>query len=370
MRNLDSRHGPVIPNPSHVGGLLPTASHKNESIHPFRMATTAILHSPPPPESHCRVQRGVLWLSLAAAGSLTTQGTDGYFSDGYGIKAKGRAGVALAEPDDAFGGANNPATIAFVEDRVDFGLDWFTPEREAQRTGSDWRGRRDFSMTTNYWPWWVGGLLLAAVAIAFPLLAAAPLGVSGALARLLRWRSEGADKPQDVNAATVESSPPTPPTTERLADAGGSCEAMTSLSNPAQPGGPDRIANLAFLLAVLVGGGLAGWVGAKRGNRLGSRRSSTDCSAAAFPHSWFYSAAACSSDSGHGSRGVAHRGTGSAAVDASNRPASLLPQCSLASPSPSRSSWKDCFHETPLAQNIVPGLAAWVYRRAPRFRGL
>lgn len=261
MRNLDSRHGPVIPNPSHVGGLLPTASHKNESIHPFRMATTAILHSPPPPESHCRVQRGVLWLSLAAAGSLTTQGTDGYFSDGYGIKAKGRAGVALAEPDDAFGGANNPATIAFVEDRVDFGLDWFTPEREAQRTGSDWRGRRDFSMTTNYWPWWVGGLLLAAVAIAFPLLAAAPLGVSGALARLLRWRSEGADKPQDVNAATVESSPPTPPTTERLADAGGSCEAMTSLSNPAQPGGPDRIANLAFLLAVLVGGGLAGWVG-------------------------------------------------------------------------------------------------------------
>lgn len=45
--------------------------------------------------------------------------------------------------------------------------------------------------TTNYWPWWLGGALLAAVAILFPLLAGEPLGVSGALARFLNW---GGDK--------------------------------------------------------------------------------------------------------------------------------------------------------------------------------
>ena len=40
---------------------------------------------------------------------LAAQATDGYFSHGYGMKAKGRAGVSMAMTDDAFGGANNPA---------------------------------------------------------------------------------------------------------------------------------------------------------------------------------------------------------------------------------------------------------------------
>lgn len=79
--------------------------------------------------------RRVSIAALAAAGALSTQATDGYFSDGYGIKAKGRAGVAQTATDDAFGGANNPATVARAGERFDFGVDWFRPSRSAERTG-------------------------------------------------------------------------------------------------------------------------------------------------------------------------------------------------------------------------------------------
>jgi long-chain fatty acid transport protein len=82
-----------------------------------------------------RTHRSAVWISLAAAGCLTAGATDGYFSDGYGMKAKGRAGVSLTESDDAFGGANNPATLARAVNRVDVGVDWFRPERSAERTG-------------------------------------------------------------------------------------------------------------------------------------------------------------------------------------------------------------------------------------------
>jgi long-chain fatty acid transport protein len=61
--------------------------------------------------------------------------TNGYFSHGYGMKAKGMGGAATASSDDAFGGANNPASMAFAGDRLDLGLDLFNPNRSAERTG-------------------------------------------------------------------------------------------------------------------------------------------------------------------------------------------------------------------------------------------
>ena len=64
------------------------------------------------------------------------QATDGYFSHGYGMKAIGMGGAATAMADDAFGGANNPASMAFVGDRIDFGVNLFSPRRESERTGS------------------------------------------------------------------------------------------------------------------------------------------------------------------------------------------------------------------------------------------
>ncbi|HUX64606.1 OmpP1/FadL family transporter [Sulfuricella sp.] len=62
--------------------------------------------------------------------------TNGYFSHGYGMTAKGMGGAATAMAKDAMGGANNPASMAFVGDRLDVGIDWFSPKRSANRTAS------------------------------------------------------------------------------------------------------------------------------------------------------------------------------------------------------------------------------------------
>ena len=78
--------------------------------------------------------------ALAIAGLVTVSSaafaTDGYFSDGYGIKAKGMAGVSIALPQDALAAANNPAGMVLVGDRLDLGLDWFRPIRNADIVGS------------------------------------------------------------------------------------------------------------------------------------------------------------------------------------------------------------------------------------------
>jgi long-chain fatty acid transport protein len=74
---------------------------------------------------------------MALAGLATSaQATDGYFSHGYGMKAKGMGGAATATSEDGFAGANNPAAAAFAGSQLDIGLDLFSPKREASRTGS------------------------------------------------------------------------------------------------------------------------------------------------------------------------------------------------------------------------------------------
>lgn len=62
--------------------------------------------------------------------------TDGYFPHGYGMKAKGMAGVSIAMTDNAFAGANNPALASFAGNRAELGVDVFMPKRGAARTGS------------------------------------------------------------------------------------------------------------------------------------------------------------------------------------------------------------------------------------------
>jgi long-chain fatty acid transport protein len=61
--------------------------------------------------------------------------TNGYFSHGYGMKAKGMGGAATATASDAFGGAVNPAKMVFVGDRNDIGVDLFSPRRSVSRQG-------------------------------------------------------------------------------------------------------------------------------------------------------------------------------------------------------------------------------------------
>jgi long-chain fatty acid transport protein len=76
-------------------------------------------------------------IAAVIAGPLTAaMATNGYFSHGYGMKAKGMGGAAVAMTDNAFAGANNPAAAAFAGDRMELGLDLFMPQRGFSRTGS------------------------------------------------------------------------------------------------------------------------------------------------------------------------------------------------------------------------------------------
>lgn len=84
----------------------------------------------------------------ACALPIAAFATDGYFSHGYGIKAKGMAGVSTATASDAFGGANNPASMAFVGNRLDVGVDLFSPRRQVKREGSG-GGMLDFSVDSD-----------------------------------------------------------------------------------------------------------------------------------------------------------------------------------------------------------------------------
>lgn len=71
-------------------------------------------------------------VSLFAAGVMASplaHATDGYFSHGYGMKAKGMGGAGIALPQDTLAAATNPAGMVMVGDRVDLGVDWFKPNR-------------------------------------------------------------------------------------------------------------------------------------------------------------------------------------------------------------------------------------------------
>lgn len=79
-----------------------------------------------------------LLIALAASGIATSAfATNGYFSHGNGMVAKGMGGAATAMTKDSFGGANNPATMVWVGNRYDAGVDAFSPVRDATRAGSD-----------------------------------------------------------------------------------------------------------------------------------------------------------------------------------------------------------------------------------------
>ncbi len=79
----------------------------------------------------------VLALAVAAAVAAPSAfATYGYFSHGYGMTAKGMGGASTAMAKDTFGGANNPASMVWVGNRFDVGVDLFSPRRKAERSGS------------------------------------------------------------------------------------------------------------------------------------------------------------------------------------------------------------------------------------------
>ena len=81
------------------------------------------------------MHKRILAALVAAAVPFAAHATDGYLSHGYGMKAKGMAGASIAVAQDAFGGANNPATMAFAGNQFAIGVDLFSPHRKAERTG-------------------------------------------------------------------------------------------------------------------------------------------------------------------------------------------------------------------------------------------
>jgi len=80
-----------------------------------------------------RLKRHVLALALAGI-AAPVWATNGYFSHGYGMKSKGMAGAATATADDTFGGANNPAKMVWVGNRMDLGAEVFSPRRDFSST--------------------------------------------------------------------------------------------------------------------------------------------------------------------------------------------------------------------------------------------
>lgn len=90
---------------------------------------------------------------LAVLAATNANATDGYFAHGYGVKSQGMGGVGIALPQDALAAAANPAGMGLIGDRVDFGVTWFRPQREAEITGTPFGfadGKYDANDTENF----------------------------------------------------------------------------------------------------------------------------------------------------------------------------------------------------------------------------
>ena len=94
---------------------------------------------------HAAVLPAILAPGLALA-------TNGYLSHAYGVKAQGLAGTGIALPQDGLAAATNPAGTAFVGNRVDVGLTWFRPNRNAEiaGNGAGLNGNYDGNDTQNF----------------------------------------------------------------------------------------------------------------------------------------------------------------------------------------------------------------------------
>ena len=69
-------------------------------------------------------------LAIAVSGILASPAvyaTNGYFSHGFSTKEKGLAGAGTAYSQDSMAAATNPAGMAFVGERMDIGLQLFSP---------------------------------------------------------------------------------------------------------------------------------------------------------------------------------------------------------------------------------------------------
>ena len=89
-----------------------------------------------------RCKLNALWFAVAVTGVApqVVHATDGYFANGYGMKSSGMGGAAIAVAQEPFGGAVNPGAMSFLDTQWQLGVAWFSPERNASRTGSGQAG--------------------------------------------------------------------------------------------------------------------------------------------------------------------------------------------------------------------------------------
>ena len=78
------------------------------------------------------MKTGIMKWAVAAALAVpaAAMATTGYFSHGYGLKAKGMGGVGIALPQETLSGVTNPANLGFVGNRMDVEMEWFRPIRD------------------------------------------------------------------------------------------------------------------------------------------------------------------------------------------------------------------------------------------------
>lgn len=77
------------------------------------------------------MNKSKLAIAIALTGMVSTSAfaTNGYFSHGYGAKEKGMGGVGVAKAGSSITTANNPANLTQLDDRMDWGVSLFNPNR-------------------------------------------------------------------------------------------------------------------------------------------------------------------------------------------------------------------------------------------------
>jgi long-chain fatty acid transport protein len=102
---------------------------------------------------NARIDRHIVAIGIAAlCVSESSLATDGYFSNGYGVKSQGVGGIGIALPQDGLAAAANPAGTVLVDDQLNLGINWFRPDRSATIVGNgaglngtyDGNGKKDF----------------------------------------------------------------------------------------------------------------------------------------------------------------------------------------------------------------------------------
>ncbi len=98
--------------------------------------------------------KAIHWVAVASGCLLTlpAQATNGLFLIGAGNVSRGMGGVSIAAPSDSLSAFGNPAAIAGMKPRMDFGGDLFIPISEGRLGSVTAKSENDEFGITNVYP--------------------------------------------------------------------------------------------------------------------------------------------------------------------------------------------------------------------------